>query len=139
MTLISPLEDLQENTLRAIPGWLRRLEYVARLRDKEGGYGHWGLVRVYGDRNAAKALSQAHRDVLSQILSTPLRNLVRDAEQSSEPSGVPPGAYLEQLSAGGPDLLPESPGAGSARHLNSVLHALSSLLKHQTPDASPPA
>ena len=83
MTLISPLEDLQESTLKAIAGSLPRLEYVARLRDKEGEYSHWGLVRVYGEGNAAKALSQAHRDVLSQILSTPLRNLVRDVQQSS--------------------------------------------------------
>jgi hypothetical protein len=139
MTLISPLEDLQENTLKAVAGYLRRLEYVARLRDKEGGYSHWGLVRVYGDRNAGKALSQAHREVLSQMLATPLRNLVRDVQQSSELTGVSPTAYLDRFSTGGSDLLPASPGAGSARHLNSVLHALSSLLKNQIRDANPPA
>ena len=36
MTLISALEDLQETTLRAITGCLRKLEYVAGLRSSAG-------------------------------------------------------------------------------------------------------
>lgn len=138
MTLISALEDLQETTLRAITGCWRKLEYVAGLRTKEGTYTHWGLVRVHGEGTAEKALAQAHRTLLSEVLSTPLRNLERDAEQSSELAGVPAKSYLEQLSGESSNLLPPSPGAGSARHLNSVLHALSSLLPHQRPGAIPP-
>jgi len=139
MTLISPLEDLQENTLKAIPGRLGKLAYVARLRDKDGGYSHWGLVRVYGDSNAVRALTKAHTTVLSEVLSTPLGKLVRDVEQTSQGTGVAVGAYLEQLSRCSSDLLPATPGAGSARHLNSVLHALSSLLKNQARGANLPA
>ena len=138
MTLISAWEDLQETTLRAVRGCLRKLEYVAGLRHKDGTYAHWGLVRVHGEGTAEKALGQAHRAVLSEVLSTPLRNLERDAEQSSELAGVPAKLYLEKLSTGSCNLLPPSPGAGSARHLSSVLHALSSLLPHQKPDANPP-
>lgn len=139
MTLISALEDLQETTLRAITGCLRQLEYVAGLRNKTGTYTHWGLVRVHGEGTAEKALGQAHRALLSEVLSTPLRSLERDAKQSSELAGVPAKAYLERLSGGSSNLLPPSPGAGSARHLSSVLHALASLLPHQTPGAIPPA
>jgi hypothetical protein len=137
MTLISALEDLQETTLRAISGCLRKLEYVAGLRSKAGTYTHWGLVRVHGEGTAEKALSQAHRALLSEVLSTPLRNLEKDAEQSSQLAGLPAKDYLQQLSGGISKLLPTSPGAGSAPHLSSVLHALSSLLPHRKPDASP--
>lgn len=137
MTLISALEDLQETTLRAIAGCLRKLQYVAGLRNPEGTYTHWGLVRVHGERTAEKALTQVHRTLLSDVLSTPLRELESDVEQSSALAGVPAKMYLEQLSGGGSDLLPPNPGAGSERHLNSVLHALSSLRNHQKPDATP--
>jgi len=83
MTLISALEDLQETTLRAIAGCLRKLEYVAGLRNQAGTYTHWGLVRIHGEGTAEKALTQAHRALLSQVLSTPLRNLEQDAKQCS--------------------------------------------------------
>ena len=139
MTLISALEDLQETTLHAIAGYLRRLEYVAGLRSQAGTYTHWGLVRVHGEGTAEKALVQAHREMLSEVLSTPLRTLEQDAERCSQLAGLPAKVYLEQLCGGSSKLLPPSPGAGSERHLSSVLHALSSLLPHQTPGASPPA
>ena len=139
MTLISALEDLQETTLQAIMGCLRKLEYVAGLRSKAGVYSHWGLVRVHGEGTAEKALAQAHRALLSELLSTPLQNLEEDAERSSQLAGLPARTYLEHLLGGSSTLLPPSPGAGSARHLSSVLHALSSLLPHQRPGAIPPA
>jgi hypothetical protein len=138
MSLISALEDLQKNTLHSITGYLRRLEYVSGLRGKEGSYEHWGLERVHGDPAAKKALAGAHRSVVSGILSTPIRKLIEDAEQSSKLAGVAPTAYIEGLSQNGSRLLPPAPGAGSARHLNSVLHALSSLLRSRTRDANPP-
>lgn len=138
MALTSALEDLKETTLRAIAGSLRRLEYLSGLRNKEGGYAHWGLSRVYGELAARRALAQAHRATLSRILATPIKNLVEDAERSSELAGVPPTTYVERLSASSPHLLPPGPGAGSARHLSSVLHALSTLIKNRTKDATPP-
>jgi hypothetical protein len=139
MTLYSALEDLQETTLRALAGCLHRLEYLSGLRDKAGSYEHWGLARVYGDLAAKKALARAHRSLLSKVLAMPIRKLVEDAKQSSEVAGLPPAAYVEKLAAASPNLLPHGPGAGSARHLSSVLHALSSLLKNPKGDANPPA
>jgi len=139
MTLHSALEDLQETTLRAFVGCLNKLEYLAGLRDKGGGYEHWGLARVYGELAAKKALSRAHRSLLSKVLAMPIRKLAEDAKQSSEVAGIPTDAYVERLAATSPDLLPHGPGAGSARHLSSVLHALSSLLKNPKEDASRPS
>jgi|SRR5579863_2335716 hypothetical protein len=139
MTLHSALEDLQETTLRAFAGCLNKLEYLSGLRGKEGSYEHWGLTRVYGELAAKKALARAHRSQLSKVLAMPIRTLVEDVKQSSEATGVLPVDYVERLASASPSLLPEGPGAGSARHLSSVLHALSSLLKNPKADANPPA
>jgi len=136
MTLLSALEDLQATTLKALSGPLHKLEYVALLRDRGGGYSHWGLNRVYGRESANTALNQAHRSLLSQVLCTPLRSLVGDAEQTSQTVGLQARDYLERLSVEGKDLLPPVPEAGSERHLTSVLHALSSLVKSRRPDAT---
>ena len=130
MTLNSPLEDLRATTLKAIAGSLRRLEYLSGLRDSGGAYAHWGLARVYGDLAATNALAGEHRSQVSQILSTPLRILLEDIRLSSEVAGMPPTTYLQLLCSRSSDLLPPEPGVGSARHLNSVLHALSSLTRH---------
>ena len=139
MTLHSALEDLQETTLRAFAGCLNKLEYLSGLRDKEGSYTHWGFTRVYGDLAAKKALARAHRSMLSKVLAMPIRKLMEDAKQSGEAAGVSPDAYVERLATASPNLVPPGPGAGSARHLSSVLHALSSLLKNPKAGANPPA
>lgn len=139
MTLYSALEDLQGTTLRAFAGCLNKLEYLSGLRDKEGGYDHWGLTRVYGDLPAKRALARAHQSLLSKVLAMPIRSLMDDARQSGEAAGLPPAVYAERLAAASPNLLPQDPGAGCARHLSSVLHALSTLLKNPVRDANPRA
>jgi hypothetical protein len=133
MMLNSALEDLRSTTLKAISGSLRRLEYFAGLRNAEGSYDHWGLARVHGDLAATKALDQEHRSLVSGILSTPLHRLVAELEHSSQLAGTTPALYLERLIHEA-DLLPREPGAGAARHFNSVLHVLSCLAK-VPPDA----
>jgi hypothetical protein len=134
MTLNSALEDLRATTLKAISGSLRRLEYFAGLRTADGTYGHWGLARVHGDLAATKALEEEHRSLLSTILSTPIQGLLADVEHSSQLAGTTPVLYLEKL-IHDLDLLPPDPGAGSALHFSSVLHALSGLAK-VPPDAT---
>jgi hypothetical protein len=136
MTLNSALEDLRSTTLKAIAGRLRKLEYVAGLRDPEGNYMHWGLARVHGSLAAAKALEQEHRRLVAGILSTPIQRLLADLERSSHMAGVTPTQYITRLTHGF-DLLPRDPGEGSALHLNSVLHALS-YLAESPPDATRP-
>jgi len=129
MTLFSALDDLRNTTLRAISGVLRRLEYLSRLKDTGGGYAHWGLAHVHGDGSAEKAMAQAHREHVSRVLSTPLRDLVEDIQLSSESAGMAPSLYVERLCKQGVELLPAEPGAGAGRHLSSVLHALSMLVR----------
>ena len=137
MKLKSAFDDFRETTLEAITGCLRRLDYLSGLRDKtkQEDYAHWGLARIYGDLQSRRALTQAHRTLVSEVLSTPIPKLLEDAERSSENAGVQPDAYLERLSQRGVNLLPVAPGAGSARHLNSVLSALSGLVKNRKQNA----
>jgi|SRR5271165_640853 len=136
MTLKSALEDLSHTTLEAVAGCLRKLEYLAGLRERKGDYSHWGFGKVYGRTTANKALGTAHREVVSEVLSTPLGSLLEDVEESSEQAGVDPEQYLTDLATRGNELLPSDPGAGSARHLSSVLHALSGLARSRKRNAT---
>lgn len=137
-TFSSALEDIETNTLNAIPGSLRRLEYLSDLRSPSGTYIHWGLARTHGDQAASKALARAHQALLSHVLSTPLRSLLEDLEDSSHQAGLAPDLYAQRLFGRGFSLLPPDPGAGSAGHLNSVLVALSGLAKVRQADATRP-
>jgi hypothetical protein len=138
MTLKSALQDLRETTLAAISGLLAKLAYLGSLRRREGGYLHWGMSLVHGEESSDRALKAAHTEVLSAVLRTPIADLMEDLEESSQDKKETAEAYVqgmrEQLSA----LLPSPQDAHSARHLNSVLVALSNLEK-QRKAASPSA
>jgi hypothetical protein len=139
MKLRSAFEDLSQTTLGAISGCLRRLEYLAGLRRLRGDYWHWGFSKLHGEPAAKKAFCEAHHAAVSEVLCTPLRTLLNDVESSSCSSGVDPEQFLEDLKGKKAELLPSSPGAGSARHLSSVLHALLGLERHRRPSAIHPA
>lgn len=126
MPLLSALDDMLVNTLAVIPGLLSRLEYLSGLR---GGndYGHWGLSRVHGEREAQQALREAHELVLAEVLRTPLRKLVEEVESACSENDRRPETYLRELYQNYPTLLPQDVGGGSTRHFSSVLHALSAL------------
>jgi hypothetical protein len=141
MTLKSALQDLRETTLAAISGLLAKLAYLGSLRRREGGYLHWGLSLVHGEEASNRALKAAHSEVLSSVLRTPISELMEDLRESSEGSRKPPEAYVESMREQFSELLPSPEDTVSARHLNSVLVALSSLEKSQkraTPSASLP-
>ena len=131
MTLKSALQDLRETTLAAVSGLLAKLAYLASLRRREGGYSHWGMSLLHGEEPSDRALKTAHSEVLSSVLRTPLAELEEDLQQSSAESGKSPEAYVEGMRDQFDDLLPSPQDALSARHLNSVLVALSSLKKSQ--------
>ena len=139
MTLKSAFEDLSRTTLRAVFGCLGKLEYLAGLRAHEGDYAHWGFGKVYGHAAANKALGTAHQEAVSEVLSTPLGRLLQDVEDSSQAAGLDVDAYLVKLTQRGDALLPEQPGAGSARHLSSVLHALLALARNRERNTTPRA
>lgn len=141
MTLRSALEDLFETTLAGVAGIAGKIEYVASLRDTaSGAYSHWGLTQAYGEPSAQRALADAHRLVFLRFLRTPLRTLRDDIVISSGALQMTAGEYVEHLRSRAPALLPSDLGGGSARHFNSVLHALSILVSVKTPpEAIPPA
>lgn len=136
MGLKSAFEDLSQNTLGALADCLKRLEYLGGLRKLRGGYWHWGFNKLHGEAAARKAFHEAHRAAVSEVLCTPLRTLLQNVESSSNNAGVDPEGYLENL--GKAELLPADPGAGSARHLNSVLHALLGLERNRKLNATRP-
>lgn len=140
MTLNSALEDLRDTTLRALTGTLRKLRYLAGLRDESGNYQHWGLSRLHGEPAAAKAMVEEHRLLVSEVLATPIQQLLADVEESSLGDGVSAENYVDKLTHE-TGLLPPQPGPGTEKHLNSVLCALSSLTKTKAaekPGANPP-
>ncbi len=131
MTLLSALEDLLTRTLAAIPGLLARLEYLASLK-VNGRYGHWGLSRVYGERAAQRAMTDAHRMVVGEVLRTRLELLVQDSEAACAAAGRETPAYLEELRQRQTNLLSdETLPQATTRHFSSVLYALSALTRAQ--------
>ena len=141
MTLKSALQDLRETTLAAISGLLAKLAYLGSLRRREGGYLHWGMSLVHGEEASNRALKAAHTEVLSAVLRTPIPDLVEDLRESSQSSRKTADAYVEGMREQFTELLPSPEDTASARHLNSVLVALSSLEKNQkraTPSVSLP-
>ncbi len=139
MTLKSALQDLRESTLAAVSGLLAKLAYLGSLRTGEGGYRHWGLSMVHGEESSQRALKTAHTEVLSTVLRTPIAELAEDLRESSRDSDKSEEAYVEGMRAQFGELLPSAQDRASARHLNSVLVALSSLKKNQkraTPSTS---
>jgi hypothetical protein len=141
MTLKSALQDLRETTLAAISGLLAKLAYLGSLRRREGGYLHWGMSLVHGEEASNRALKAAHTEALSSVLRTPISALVEDLHASSQNSRQTAGSYVEGMCEQVSELLPSPEDTASARHLNSVLIALSNLEKAQkraTPSASLP-
>jgi hypothetical protein len=131
MTLKSALDDLRETTLGAISGLLAKLAYLGSLRNRQGEYRHWGLSLVHGKEASERALKTAHTEVLSTVLRTPISDLVDDLRESNQVSGRSDQACLEAMRERIDELVPSSEDAPAARHLNSVLVALSSLEKNR--------
>jgi hypothetical protein len=140
MTLKSALQDVRETTLAAVSGRLGKLLYLGSLRREHGGYHHWGMTQVHGTESAERALKTAHREVLSEVLRSPLASMTEDLEETSRAKGIPPESCVEEMRGQYNNLLPgESQDSPAAAHLNSVLTALFHLEKAQgraTPSAS---
>lgn len=132
MTLKSAVEDVKETTLAAIRGLLGKLVYLASLRHGGDRYDHWGMESVYGEESSQRALRSAHAGVVTSVLRTRLVFLVDDLKQSSEQGGVSGFTYVERMRGNFEDLMPGEPrNSPAAKHLSSVLAALSSLEKNR--------
>ena len=95
------------------------------------------LSRVHGEAEAQQALVESHETLISEVLRTPLRKLMEDAEAGCVAQEQQPSVYLQELSTRSSSLLPDDMGGGSSRHFSSVLHALSALARSQQ-RATPP-
>ena len=139
MTLFSINDDFAYTTLRAVPGLLGKLRYVAGLRGEDGQYAHWGLARVYGDPAAQRALAETHVSLFLQVLRAPLRDLAEEVRQLAAAEGEKPATCAAGLQESLPQLLPPRLGGGSARHFSSVLESLSSLSRSKRASTLPTA
>ena len=128
----SPADDFRNSTLGAVPGTLAKLQYVVSLRQQQGNYFHWGLARVHGESTANAVIGQAHSEILSSILRTPIRSLWEDARTTAEEQSEAVGDYLRELTELGETLVPKELQGGVKRHFMSVLLALCSLAGVQT-------
>lgn len=132
MSLKSALQDIKETTLSAVSGLLGKLSYLASLRGNGGRYEHWGMETVHGAEPSARAMRQAHIEVVAKILRMPLPTLLDDLRQSSESSGIAGSEYVEKMRGRFDDLLPEGrQNTPASTHLNSVLVALLSLERNR--------
>ena len=143
MTLKSALQDLKETTLAAVSGLLGKLAYLGSLRRAHGRYEHWGMEALHGRDATERAIKTAHSDVLADVLRTPLASLEKDLQESSGQNGTGAQESVNQMHDRFEDLLPgeyaERKDAPAARHLSSVLLALSHLeqnRKRATPSTS---
>lgn len=132
MSLRSALQDIKETTLAAVSGLLGKLSYLASLRGGQGQYEHWGMETVHGVEPSARALRQAHMEVVAKILRMPLPTLLDDLRQSSEGCGIAGLEYVEKMRGQFEDLLPEGrQNTPASTHLNSILVALSNLERNR--------
>ena len=123
----SPSDDFRNGTLRAVPGTLAKLRYVASLRQADGDYFHWGFARVHGKATANEVIGAAHSDIFASVLRTPIRSLWEEAGSTAEEQGESVGDYLRELTEASEALVPRQLQGGVKRHFRSVLLALCSL------------
>jgi transglutaminase-like putative cysteine protease len=133
--LDSPVDDFCRSTLRAVSGTLGKLQYVAGLRQGNGGYSHWGLARTHGEAVASLAIGQSHTDLFLALLRTPIRTLWEEAEELSRAQKTDIRDYLGSLTERSEVLVPAQLQGGVHRHFNSVLLALCCLAGAPAPKA----
>jgi len=129
VTLFSTKDDFLRTTLDKVPGMLGKLSYVSELRESDGRYFHWGLIRIYGEEAAQRALAEVHRALFLQVLRTPVNQLVDDTIHSGAAERGKARAFLKALSRQAQSLIPPDLAGGSVAHFNSVVVALLALLE----------
>lgn len=120
MTLLSAHQDFVTRTLVAFDTGMKRLRYIAGLRNKEGKYEHWGLAHTHGDGPAQAAMRRAHQEAVLELLRTPVRELFRQEALSAKAAVAL--TKDEQL-------LPKNTSEAAAAHFSSMVLALSALAR----------
>lgn len=126
MTLLSASDDLRERTLSEFGCALEKLAYLARLREPDGQYRHWGMSRTYGEQAAGAAMAELHAQVWLEVLRTPIPDLFRQFSRIETSERV---ALMEESKKLRNMSYPDNLSGGGIRHFSSVLLALESLSK----------
>jgi hypothetical protein len=100
--LLSPNDDFKNRTLKALPSLLEKLIYACSLRNKDGTYKHWGLSRTFGQQKADGAVGQAHTEMTTEIIRTPLREVYQQFEDAET---LPADAVVLNTPPNGDELL----------------------------------
>jgi hypothetical protein len=127
-------DRLSENALSALPGPLARLEYMAKLRNADGQYSHWGLSKMYGEADVSRDIAETHQSVLSEVLSAPFPDLEQELQMKD--SGA---LHMRSLSTNLALLMPPLPSDGCKQHLQLVLFVLSCLAQRPRSHTGPAA
>jgi hypothetical protein len=130
MTLLSAFEDFL-TSVRAVPGYLSKLQYLSSLRNLAGMYQHWGMERTHGHTPAAEAMARTHQRVFLQCLRTPVREIVDEAESAAGEAGA-----LQRAKENLDSLLPNNLGGGSRRHFIALVKSVSALLRRRQATSS---
>jgi hypothetical protein len=135
MAFLSAEDDFRKNTLAALPNALKRLDYLAQLRENAGDFSHWGLERVHGKKQAQQAMRDAFERLLAEILRIPVQQLWKDAQEL----GAEDAALLRHLGRRLQRLVTKEELRNLSRtqqlHLRSVLAALQELSRSRSADS----
>lgn len=122
---MSALEDLLERSLRMFSGLWGKFHYLCSLRENSGRYEHWGFIRTHGETSAQAAFAEVHTAIFSQILRTPLAELLEDVELSAEKMSVSTEEFIDGVRRVAQQATPKNLAGGTLAHFNSVLDAIS--------------
>ena len=125
----SPQIDFLE-TLDFVKGLWARLAYASHLRDDEGEYVHWGLIRCHGGDAARAAMREGHEAVYAELLRTSILKSASELQTSATSAGVKAGEYIERFRNHENLYIPTSMLKNTRRHFTSVVEGLRSLLQN---------
>jgi hypothetical protein len=131
MKFLKPTEDIERNTLSAWGGLFDRLAHLARLRQQDGKYKHWGLAREYGAEASSRALEEVHRVKLSESTRQSLSSLWREMQSSAQQAGAPVDTYVGKIVERRDQLVASKLNGPALLHFDWVLHSLLKVARAQ--------
>ena len=126
MPLLSAGDDFNHRTLSAIDSDLKKLVYIASLRDGNGAYGHWGLERAHGPDAASEGIASNHSQKWLEVLRMPIQDLASEMRQMNEDQRDEVLRTLTEVVA------PRELNGGTVEHFNSTVLALKLLFRSRS-------